>query len=354
MVISERKFKTMGLLHGGHALVSHLITKQKLSKGTVVTRRSRIRIFINWLPDFIDYITPAIIEEFFYYLQTEKDLLNTSLNTYFHALASYERFLIDQGHPPFMKEMTRYKENDANIIPLTVNEVKVLKEACMTATKPLEQTQKDMVIFFIDTGCRWEDAQNMLCENIDLIAKEIRYIQLKTGSLRVITIDEPLQSILARRIKNKQRKCHVFQNNAGGFMHYPDFYQFLKKLSASVDISKRVSPHVLRHSYAQNFYDQTRDILLTKDLIGHKNIESTMRYARNSRETVRNAQQSHPHLDIHPHMLLEKIEEQLKSHIDNQFNRIKAKRAINSFMEELHQASLYPECKKICLHQLFK
>lgn len=312
------------------ALLSHLSTIQKLSQGTIVTRLSRIRIFLTWL-DGQDPI-PELTQEFFFYLKTEKKLTNTSLNTYLTSLKSLERFL----ERKILGELSLFPEEETNISPLTPVEARLLRKWVFGHYS----TYNALVGLLIDTGCRWQDVQRLQKKNIDITGQEISFIQ-KNRQRKLLHIEQPLLSILDTMIKKKQDEDLVFQNTKGGIVHYPDFHKYLKRLAKELGITKRVSPHVLRHSYAQNFYNKTRDILLTQDLIGHKRIETTMRYVRNSHERVKEAQQIHPHLEdtITPELLIEQVQKELESRkleTHKKFNALKIKKAINRFIEDLY------------------
>jgi site-specific recombinase XerD len=52
-------------------------------------------------------------------------------------------------------------------------------------------------------------------------------------------------------------------------------------------IKKRVTPHVLRHSFATHLLDEGFDVHVIRELLGHKAISSTMRYARVTQKRVR-------------------------------------------------------------------
>lgn len=323
------------------ALESHLSTIQKLGRGTITTRRSRIRIFLNWLED--QELSPQTTQAFFLYLKEEKKLSNTSLNTYLVALVSLKKYLKFIGYKQnFLRGFTRYVEEEPNIIPLSNEEVRILRSACLQPAKnPYQQTQQDMVIFITDTGARYEDVQIFKCSSVDIPGQQITYRQLKTGSMRILPIAEPLLSILKRRITGKHSGSLVFPNKVGHVMHYPDYHKYLKNKAKEEGISKRTSPHILRHSYGQNSYDQTGDIYLTKDLIGHKNIKSTMRYAKNSTERLKTAQYSHPHLDLAPEIIIEQLQKDLerrKLQRNKKFNNLKVIKAINNFISELYES----------------
>lgn len=48
---------------------------------------------------------------------------------------------------------------------------------------------------------------------------------------------------------------------------------------ASIKNWVKITPHKLRHSYASHLYEATGDILVVKELLGHKRIETTMIYS---------------------------------------------------------------------------
>lgn len=52
-------------------------------------------------------------------------------------------------------------------------------------------------------------------------------------------------------------------------------------------IKKRVTPHVLRHSFATHLLDEGTDINVVRQLLGHASIDSTARYARVTQKRVR-------------------------------------------------------------------
>ena len=55
-------------------------------------------------------------------------------------------------------------------------------------------------------------------------------------------------------------------------------------------IAKRVSLHTLRHSFATHLLEQGVDIHVIQDLLGHRNIATTTRYARVAINTIRQIQ----------------------------------------------------------------
>jgi len=55
-------------------------------------------------------------------------------------------------------------------------------------------------------------------------------------------------------------------------------------------LDQTVSPHTLRHSFATHLLEQGVDVRVIQDLLGHRNINSTARYARVAINTIRKIQ----------------------------------------------------------------
>ena len=57
-----------------------------------------------------------------------------------------------------------------------------------------------------------------------------------------------------------------------------DIPRFFKALAQAAGIQKRVTPHLLRHTFCTNLRNHGADISLIKDLAGHQDIDTTARY----------------------------------------------------------------------------
>lgn len=67
-------------------------------------------------------------------------------------------------------------------------------------------------------------------------------------------------------------------------------HRIVVEAAQAADIAKRVGPHTLRHSFATHLLEQGVDIRIIQDLLGHRHISATARYARVALNTVRRIQ----------------------------------------------------------------
>ena len=61
-------------------------------------------------------------------------------------------------------------------------------------------------------------------------------------------------------------------------LHRQTAHQMLKKAFISAGLNGKLATHSLRKSFAQRVYEQSNDIYLVKELLGHKNVSTTQQY----------------------------------------------------------------------------
>ncbi|MHC4250242.1 MAG: tyrosine-type recombinase/integrase [Planctomycetota bacterium] len=167
----------------------------------------------------------------------------------------------------------------------------------------LLQAAKDTVyhdIFYvlIRTGMRKSELAHLRWEDIDFTHSLIRVgghrdehgtDDTKTHKERHLPMDTDLAEVIARQIR--RRGCpHVF-GTANGTVRANNFNRELKKHAGRAGIDD-VTLHTLRHTFASHLVMNGTDLPSVKELLGHSNIQMTMRYSHLAKEHLRSAMEN--------------------------------------------------------------
>lgn len=143
----------------------------------------------------------------------------------------------------------------------------------------------NLIIFlFLITGIRLSELVSIKIQDINFRDKSI-YLKVKGGYYRNIYINEETKLRILDFIGSR-REGSLFN---------------LKKRMVQYIVQKPLrelglegSAHILRHTFATEMYKKTHDILLVKELLGHKSLSSTQIYTHLDNDTVKRAVESNP------------------------------------------------------------
>lgn len=147
------------------------------------------------------------------------------------------------------------------------------------------------------TGIRASECATLNEEDVDLSGNEIR-VTGKGGHQRVIPLNPKVAEVLAtyRQARGEVRpRSTFFRSRRGKSMSRGAIYERVRKYARRARISKNVSPHTLRHTFATHFLKtEDSNIVKLRDLLGHRWISSTQIYVHLTDEDLRAAVAKHP------------------------------------------------------------
>jgi integrase/recombinase XerD len=89
---------------------------------------------------------------------------------------------------------------------------------------------------------------------------------------------EEMQKWKERQTEEIGNCDHVFTTTKGKPLQNRYVQRMVKRYSEKAGIEKNVTPHKLRHTFATDFYKETRDIMKTQKALGHADVSTTMIY----------------------------------------------------------------------------
>jgi len=224
-------------------------------------------------------LDPEQVHEYLFYLQKRS---KTPSQTYFKHTVYGLRFLLkSEGYPYEYLRLPQIKEGKKLPVVLSKEEV----WGMLTCCKLLKH--KILIGLLYGCGLRCMEARNVRLQDLDFHRKQLRVVQGKGKKDRYVPLSEHLIRGLQKYIQFEKPKDWLFNgqplaNRAGG--DFDSRYsqrgvQWAVKQSAkAAKITKDVSVHTLRHTYATHLLEDGLDILTVKELLGHANIETTMEY----------------------------------------------------------------------------
>jgi integrase/recombinase XerC len=150
------------------------------------------------------------------------------------------------------------------------------------------------------TGIRLSELIGLKESNVDRYANTIKVLG-KGNKERIIPMTKPLVNQLETYLIEKERQD--FNNKAdvlivtdkGAKLNANFVYKTVKRYLSMVSTQEKLSPHVLRHSYATSLLNRGADLNAIKELLGHASLAATQVYTHNSIETLKTIyKQAHP------------------------------------------------------------
>jgi integrase len=139
----------------------------------------------------------------------------------------------------------------------------------------------DLVTFAINTGLRLGDILNLKWEEVDLEKGIINTVVRKRRRMLEMPLNEKALSI-AKGWHGIRKGDHVFYNPETG-TQWKDLWLGLKKACRKAGLPA-VTWHTFRHTFASRLNGNGADLVTVKELLGHADIKTTIRYAHTNRE----------------------------------------------------------------------
>lgn len=231
----------------------------------------------------------------------EEGLLAQSVNRKITALKTYFQFLkrIDVIKENPLLHHKSIKTSKRLTLPFSKEEVlKVLNEKI--DIEDFENCRDRLIIELLYlTGIRREELISLKISSFEQSARTIRVVG-KRNKQRILPVTDRLywllDNYLRLRVFMDKRDVDTLLITVKGDKIYPSLvYRIIKSYFSKVSSKIKVSPHVLRHTFATHLLDEGADLNAVKELLGHSSLSSTQIYTHTSMATLKGVyKNAHP------------------------------------------------------------
>lgn len=295
-----------------NSYISFLKNEKNYSHNTIISYKNDLIQLLNYLKDYkilkknnIQYIDRSMMRKYIVNLK-KSDYSTRSICRKISTIRSFFKFLSREGRVSTNPTFNLVTPKIVRKLPyfLYLQEVNKLIEA------PPRNTifgirDRAILELLYGTGMRVGELVNLNIIDVDLPEKTIRVFG-KGSKERILPLNNPsikaTQEYLTNRSlfrKNidlgKNDLNALLLNRFGGRLSARNIRRIIIKYMKIAGLNKKISPHVLRHSFATHLLEGGADLRSVQELLGHESLSTTQIYTHITKERLKIIyKKSHP------------------------------------------------------------
>ena len=262
------------------ALFVQLFKVKRYSINSIETYVNAFRQFLKYFTNVdVDSLNEKQIEQYINFMVTDHKIsvsyqkqLVAAIKFWYHHVVG-KKLKLDYLYP----DRTGFK------IPVVFSQAEV--KLILNSSENLKH--KAILTTIYSCGLRVSELTNLKIIDINSDAMTVTIRQGKGNKDRVVVLAEKLLVLLRLYFKEYKPSEYLFEGRQKGKYSERSVQQLLKQTLVKTQIKKKGSVHTLRHSYATHLIEQGTDIRFVQELLGHKNIKTTMIYTHLTDATKR-------------------------------------------------------------------
>ncbi|TFJ93876.1 site-specific tyrosine recombinase XerD [Lentibacillus salicampi] len=286
--------------------VHYLIVERGVTDNTLNSYQRDLKNYMHYLEKVSrksvwNDIGRADIIGFLYKLK-EDDKSSATVARTISSIRSFHHFLIREqlvNHDASIHIETPKKERK---LPVTLSSQDVEALLTIDSNTPLKIRNKAMLELMYATGLRVSELVSLNVSDLHLTMGFVRCMGKGTkerivplGDVAKKTVDDYLQDARPALVKRKQDGNKLFVNQHGRPLSRQGFWKILKGIAREAGITKTITPHTLRHSFATHLLENGADLRSVQEMLGHSDISTTQIYTHITKARLKDIYQSyHP------------------------------------------------------------
>lgn len=243
----------------------------RYSEKTIITYKAGFVDFINfYAAQSAENITEDQIIDYLRYLVFERKVSESSQNCAINAIKFYyEKVLRGQRK---LYKIDRPRIEKTLPIVLSTDEIKKLI-GCIINLK-----HKAIIMTIYSAGLRISEAINLKIKDIDPKRMQIRVEQGKGKKDRYTLLAQKTLQVLRQYFIEYKPKVFMFEGQKGNEYTESSIQNILKDAVAAAKLTKKITVHTLRHSFATHLLENGTDLRYIQELLGHSSSKTTEIY----------------------------------------------------------------------------
>lgn len=275
-------------------------------------RSTTIAAYVKTLEQFREYVriqhedlppsqvSARIVLEYVNYLRKQRKNGDSAVNRQVTILKNFYRAIVAMGHlEPAQNPLAHFPKMKG--VPRKLPTVLAPDEVTNLLNAPRKDTilglrDRALLTLIYGTGIRASECASLCEGDVDLSERTIR-VTGKGGHQRVIPLNERVIEVLTnyRLARGTLRpEQPFFRSRTKRAMSRGAIFERVRKYAGEARISKRVSPHTLRHTFATHLVKADVNLVVIRDLLGHRQLTSTQIYLHLTAQDLRAAISKHP------------------------------------------------------------
>lgn len=269
------------------------------------------------LTDFLEYLDSrglcltqadsVNVSEYVIHLSRDKNFSDRSLARAISSIRGFFKFLLEDDYiiPEMLEILEPVKLKKALPVFLTYEELQRLFSVVDTSTASGFRDRTILELFY-SSGLRVSELINLKLGNI-FRKKQLLLVFGKGSKERVVPYSDDAAVYMHEYIDRMRHQLmkkgdfneYVFLNNRGGKLTRQGIWKKLKEFAVLAGITKDISPHKLRHTFATHLLEGGADLRSVQMLLGHSSINTTEIYTHVEQEAIhREFDKKHPRENI--------------------------------------------------------
>ena len=278
------------------AFLDYLTVEKGLSKNSISSYDQDLKKYLRYLKkkkiDSPNSIDRKDITDFLFLLR--KDISPSSISRILSTIKNFHRFMLREkiasDDPTNLIEAPKVDKKIPNF--LTFDEVTKILKAPNLKTHQGMRARAILEVMYA-TGLRVSEVSGLKVSDCNM---EVGFVKCKgKGSKeRIVPLGKVAQHFVQRYLAEARQKflgkkvsISLFLAQGGRSLSRQSIWKIIKEMTKKAGIKKKISPHVLRHSFATHLLERGADLRSVQEMLGHASITTTQIYTHINRSRLK-------------------------------------------------------------------